>query len=542
MKRPILRLSFILSTIVLLSACSKPEKPVAQVEGKWVSQPQWRAFLEDHGLSMNATPQERDEALKRLVRREVAVVLARRQKLIGDKDWDRRTEAISDMAAEKAYLASIVDKKPKPTDAQLEESFQKEEETRDLRVIAARSEENARKARAALDKGEPFDKVAARWGEKATNLPPGGVLKAMHRSQLSPEVRDAAFNAKQGDVIGPLTAGQGYMVARVEAVNVPSHGDFLKQRDALLAARTQAELESAREKAADALKAKYPIKVDESVLKLLSDRKAQPGDEDKTAATVGGEKISLGMVAGRLQAESQRAGKEIPPDMQTLQAVIEALAGEVRIVAEAKALGFAKSVEAKAMAWDAGQEMAARIFVESYVSGLSVPDKTLEEFYDANKERFRVPDRIHTRYLFAPSQQPLNEAVHAAGAGTPWDQVLKMPGLSPETGSGDLGWATTDALMRSLPPQVVGALDRLSPGQWMSAQAAPGRFVALEMVDVQRGGLPAFGQIKDNVRSAYLQENGPRLAFEYLDGPGRQGIAVKEFPENAGIGQQAAGK
>jgi hypothetical protein len=35
------------------------------------------------------------------------------------------------------------------------------------------------------------------------------------------------------------------------------------------------------------------------------------------------------------------------------------------------------------------------------------------------------------------------------------------------------------------------------------------------------------------VRSAYLQENGPKLAFDYLDGPGRQGIAVKEFPENA---------
>jgi hypothetical protein len=467
------------------------------------------------------------------VRREVAVVLARRKGLLDDKEWERRKGAIDDMAAEKAYLLSLADKEPKPTDAQLEAAFKQDQETRDLRIIAARSQENARKARAALDAHEPFEKVADQWGEKASNLPPDGRLKGMHQSQLSPEVSGAAFKAKPGDVIGPLQAGQGFMVALVEAASVPSHEDFLKQRDAILLAVQQKALESEREKAADALKAKYPASVDESVLRLLSDQKAKPGDEDKTAATIGGEKITLGMVAGRLEAESRRAGKEIPPDIQTLQAVIEALAGEARIVAEAKALGFNKKEEAKAMAWDASQEMAARMFVESYVSGLLVPDETLQQYYNANKERFRVPDRIHARYLFSDSPKPLAEAVRAASAGTPWEQILKMPGLLPETRSGDLGWASTDDLSRALPPEIVRQLDLLSPGQWMSAQAGPGRFVALQMVDVQRGGLPAFAQIKDAVRSAYLQENGPKLAFDYLDGPGRQGIAVKEFPENA---------
>ncbi len=521
-----------LPVLLLCASCGKPSRPVAQIEGKWIGQPQWRAFLEDRELAQDGTKDQHGEALKRLVRREVAVILARRKSLIGDNEWDRRMDAVSDMAAEKAYLQSLVDKEPPQTDAQLEASFRQDQETRDLRIIAARSEDNGRKARAALDAREPFERVAKRWGEKASNLPPDGLLKSMHMNQLSPEVRAAAFGAKPGDVIGPLPAGQGFMVAIVEAASAPSHEDFLKQRDGLLRDAQQKALESEREKAAEALKAKYPANADEGILRLLADQKAQPGDENKTAATVGGEKITLGMVAGRLQAESRRAGKEIPPDIQTLQAVIEALAGEARIVAEAKALGFNKSEETKAMAWDASQEMAARVFVESYVSGLSVPDQTLEQYYNAYKERFSVPDRIHTRYLFSASPQPLDTAVRAASAGTPWEQVLKMPGLLPETGSGDLGWATTDDLSRSLPPEIVRALDRLSPGQWMSAQAGPGRFVALQMVDVQRGGLPAFAQIKEAVRSAYLQENGPKLAFDYLDGPGREGIAVKEFPEN----------
>jgi len=533
MKTTVFNASAALAVLLLCASCGKPSKPVAQVEGKWISQPQWRAFLDDRGLSVHSPKAQLDDALKRLVRREVAVVLARRKGLLDDKEWERRKGAIDDMAAEKAYLLSLADKEPKPTDAQLEAAFKQDQETRDLRIIAARSQENARKARAALDAHEPFEKVANQWGEKASNLPPDGRLKGMHQSQLSPEVSGAAFKAKPGDVIGPLQAGQGFMVALVEAASVPSHEDFLKQRDAILLAVQQKAMESEREKAADALKAKYPARVDESVLRLLSDQKAKPGDEDKTAATIGGEKITLGMVAGRLEAESRRAGKEIPPDIQTLQAVIEALAGEARIVAEAKALGFNKKEEAKAMAWDASQEMAARMFVESYVSGLLVPDETLQQYYNANKERFRVPDRIHARYLFSDSPKPLAEAVRAASAGTPWEQILKMPGLLPETRSGDLGWASTDDLSRALPPEIVRQLDLLSPGQWMSAQAGPGRFVALQMVDVQRGGLPAFAQIKDAVRSAYLQENGPKLAFDYLDGPGRQGIAVKEFPENA---------
>jgi len=523
------------AVLLLGLSCGKPERPVAQVDGKWVGQDQWKVFCEGRGIDPATAPEaSRREGLTRLLRREVGAVLAQRRGMLTDKEWEAQTAALEGAAAQKAYVGDLVRKQGLPTDAELEKAFREEAATRDLRVLACQNEENAQKARAALDGGMEFAVAMARFGERAASLPEDGLLKGLEATRLSPEVRAAVLATKPGALFGPTNAGQGFLVGRVEAVHEPSHEAFLAAAPGLRL-EVRDRLESAeQEKLSQSLEGKYPLQIRGDVLKLFSEGKAVPADAEKVVATAGSEEITLGTLAAAHSAASRQAGSALPRDEELLKKLLAPLAADVRLAAEAKDLGYGKSAEAKALAWDMRQELVARLFVQRYLEELAVPDATLEEYYRKNEAGFRVPDRLHVRALLASSPAPLERAMAAVRSGAPWEQAAKTPGLLPQPQDGDLGWVSSDDLRQRLQGPLVDQIVALPAGQWAAAQVAQDRFLALQVVDAQRGGLPPFAQARDGVRNAYLRENGQRLAFEYLDGPGRDGIDVKEFLENTG--------
>jgi len=514
-------------------ACGKPDRPVAQVDGKWIGPEQWKVFCDARGIVPATAPEAlRRESLTRLLRREVAAVLAQRRGMLTDKEWEAQTVALEAAAAQKAYVGDLIRKQGFPSDAELEKAYREEASTRDLKVLACRSEENAKKARAALEAGTPFPDVLARLGERAASLPADGTLKGLQAKQLSPEVRAAVLAAKPGALFGPTSAGEGFLVGRVEAVHEPSHEAFLDAAPALRRDVMDRFEAAEEEKLSQTLEGKYPLQIRGDVLRLFSEGKAVPADAEKVVATAGSEEITLGGLAAAHAAASRQAGSALPREEELLKKLLTPLAADARLTAESRALGYGKSSEAKALAWDMRQEMIARLFVQRYLEELSVPEATLEEYYQKNAAGFRVPDRLHVRALLAPSPGPLEKAMAAVRSGAPWEQAARTQGLLPQPQDGDLGWISSDDLRQRLQGALVDQLVALPAGQWAAAQVAANRFLALQVVDIQRGGVPSFAEAREGVRSVYLRENGQRLAFEYLDGPGRDGIDVKEFFEN----------
>lgn len=512
-------------------ACGKPADPVAQVDGKWIGQEQWAAFCSARGVDARGSEAERREALTRLVRREVGAVLAQRRGLLNDKEQAEQEKKIGDLAAQKAYLNDLVRKRGLPKDADLEAAFQSENTVFDLAVVPVRTEEAAKSVRTMLEGGMPFDAAFKKFGEATSSLPPDGRLRDLSAGNLAPDARKVVADAGAGKFFGPVEAGQGWLVGKVEGARVPSHEEFLKAAANLRQEALQKIEVEEHERAGKTLASKYPLQTHEEVLKLFADGKAQDSDAEKVAGEVGEEKITLGELGGAFQAASQRAGGQIPMTLENLKQLLEVLAADARIIAEAKTLGFGKGKEAGALAWDMRQEMAARLFIASYLKDLAVPDATLQEYFQKNPQHFRVPDRLHLRALVASSVKALENAAGAVRAGMPWEQAAKLPGIFAQQQDGDWGWVTSDQLRQQLPDDLVNQLVTLPQGGWAAAKPAPDKFMALQLVDIQRGGVPEFGQVRETVRRYYLNENGQKLGFEYLDGPGRDGIDVKEFFE-----------
>ncbi len=80
--------------------------------------------------------------------------------------------------------------------------------------ILVGSEKDAQSIMARIQKGEDFAALAKRFS-KCPSKSKGGKLGWFNRGDMVKEFEDAAFNAKKGDVVGPVKTEFGYHIIQV---------------------------------------------------------------------------------------------------------------------------------------------------------------------------------------------------------------------------------------------------------------------------------------------------------------------------------------
>ncbi|HWI74021.1 MAG TPA: peptidyl-prolyl cis-trans isomerase [Baekduia sp.] len=88
-------------------------------------------------------------------------------------------------------------------------------EKRDLRIVLTKTEAQANKAKAALDSGQSFKKVAAKYSIDQGTRDNGGLLAAVPKGQQEKALDDATFKASKGKIGGPVKTQFGYYVFEV---------------------------------------------------------------------------------------------------------------------------------------------------------------------------------------------------------------------------------------------------------------------------------------------------------------------------------------
>lgn len=92
-------------------------------------------------------------------------------------------------------------------------------------------------AKEALSRGEEFSQVAARLSE-SPDKKDGGLLGIMAEKDLNPEIFDAIFPLKEGEVSGIIETGDGFRIFKIEKKFVSS-----KERDERLIAEARGHIE-----------------------------------------------------------------------------------------------------------------------------------------------------------------------------------------------------------------------------------------------------------------------------------------------------------
>lgn len=110
------------------------------------------------------------------------------------------------------------DKEHKPSDKEINKYF---DENKDYLVaveaqhILVDTEEEAKKAKERIDKGEKFEDVAKELSKDEYTKDEGGKLGFIQKNQMDKGFGDVAFSLKEGEVSGPVKTSFGYHIIKV---------------------------------------------------------------------------------------------------------------------------------------------------------------------------------------------------------------------------------------------------------------------------------------------------------------------------------------
>jgi foldase protein PrsA len=91
-------------------------------------------------------------------------------------------------------------------------------EKRDLRIVLTKTAAQADKAKKALDSGQSFKTVAAKYSIDQGTRDNGGLLAGVPKGQQEKALDDATFKAAQGKITGPVKTQFGYYVFQVAKI------------------------------------------------------------------------------------------------------------------------------------------------------------------------------------------------------------------------------------------------------------------------------------------------------------------------------------
>jgi foldase protein PrsA len=133
----------------------------------------------------------------------------------------------------------ITEEASKVTDQDIQEYYEKNKsrfaqpERRDLRVVLTKTEAKAEQARNALNDGQPWKQVVKEYSIDEASKAQGGLLPAVAKGQQDKALDDAVFDAKKGELEGPVKTQFGWYVFEVDKVTPASQQSLEQSKDTI---------------------------------------------------------------------------------------------------------------------------------------------------------------------------------------------------------------------------------------------------------------------------------------------------------------------
>ena len=171
-------------------------------------------------------------------------------KASGQTEEDLKYRVKLDVVSNKVRK-EIVGDKANASDAEVRDYYNRnreqfgQPERRDLSVILTEKEDEARRAKQALEGGQSFEDVAKRFSIDEASKGQGGKLPGVSKGQQEAALDRAVFGAKKGQLVGPVRTQFGWYVFRVGKVTPGSQQSFEQSRETI-----KAQLRSEKEQKA----------------------------------------------------------------------------------------------------------------------------------------------------------------------------------------------------------------------------------------------------------------------------------------------------
>jgi len=286
------KIIILLFIFVVFFSCSKTDssKILATVNDEKITIDEFNRELDKIPVNMKmlmATQSEKKSYLEKLIIKKLLLREAKKENIEKDKEFQDRLNAIKEQLIIESLLKKKINLDSQITEEDMKRYYEKNKETfkRDREIntrhILLNSEEDARKIKEKLAKGEDFVELAKRYSIDPSAKANGGEIGFHPKGSLLPEYEDAAFKlTKPGQVSGVVKTKFGYHIIKLEGIKPPSYIPFEEVKDFIKQKLVQEKQTQALEKYIADLKNNAKITINEDLLK--DEKPNTPEQKEKT--------------------------------------------------------------------------------------------------------------------------------------------------------------------------------------------------------------------------------------------------------------------
>jgi len=287
---------YLLLCLALLVSCTqggdKKGDVIAKIDSSVIT-------TKDVEQEINALPEFAKEFFKgqegmarlvdELVKKELLYVEAKKRGLDKDEEFQRKFEEIKKNALITRLLEKEIKAVPQLTDKEVKEYYDAHKDefiqanAVRLSQIVVKAEDDAKKVYERLQKGEPFNKLAAEVSLDKASAKSGGDLGLFKRGEMNQDLEKVAFNLKKNQISMPVPLKDGIHILVVTDIK-GSALEFDKIKGSISQQLMAKKQQDGVEKFIEGLKKNYKTEVIKDNFSKIGLAPAQPPATEQPAA------------------------------------------------------------------------------------------------------------------------------------------------------------------------------------------------------------------------------------------------------------------
>ena len=285
------KMLLLLTAIIFIASCSKgggtQGSYVLKIDGTTLTQADVQAemnSLPDMAKQFFTGPEGTSRFVDELVKKEMLYLEAKKQGLDKTKEFEKKVEEFKKSILINQLLEKEIKATSKITEKDAEDyynshknDFMMRNEVR-LSQIMVKNEDDAKKVIERLKKGEDFAKVAVQVSTDKKSAKSGGFMGSFKRGELAPEVDEAVFRLKDGEIGAPIKLKDGIHIFRVTYIKGPIV-KFDQVKDMVMHRLTAEKQKSSFDKLIENLKKNYKVDINRTELAKIPVLKQAPGPQ-----------------------------------------------------------------------------------------------------------------------------------------------------------------------------------------------------------------------------------------------------------------------
>lgn len=458
-------------------------------------------------------PAVRQDVLERVVNHALLAHDARAAGLDRTDGFRAEAEALEAKLLLEALFARVVYDTVTVTDEGLADLYERVNTTLEARHLYARTRAGAERLAERLAAGESFEALAHETFADPVLRANGGAVGPFTFDEMDPAFEDAAFALRPGETSGPVRTAHGWSLIRLDARRTTptvTAADFAARRGQFAAYARRRAGERARTELLRATEARLAIRFHDDATDRLHGVLTGRVVLDEDAGWLGAPLVTFGdgarttWTAADVRARAAHTDVEQRAAVRTraeLEAFVAGLAVREALLEEARRHGLHEEPTyalARRAALDDALAARARARVEE---AADVAEADARAYFDAEADRFALPERVHVREILADRRAAL-DALRPQLATTSFADLARRHSLRPgaDANGGDLGPLDRDALGRLADPVFAAR-----PGDVIGPFEVAGRYALLQVGARVPGRLRTFEEARAEVEAVLLR-------------------------------------